>query len=241
MGKITGLLILALGVFAVTIQSGHAEALNNETVQSVIGEMTNINTQMKSLLSENDGLVTANENLVKRNALWEEQLTGRIQPLIDVHLEKSRAHVATEERLTKEINRHNSGCSGTVSQPVYDKCTSEASVLKRLSANYYAEKEVLVKERASLDKEYHSYVKLINDNNVKVKANFERHLVIKAAVEQYTETLEYYRSRLIDLCAEADTDRDGEALHHCHSMSWDGTKKNLPILDEILRGTQFFN
>jgi len=234
---------LTLGVIIAlfaTIQTGHAAALNNETVQSVIGEMGKTNTQMKTILEENDGLVIANENLVKKNKLWQGQLDTRLQPLVNTHLEKSRAHVANEQRLTAEINRHNSGCSGTVSQPIYDKCMSESAVLERLSTAHYAEKDTLKAERASLEKEQASYIKLIEDNNTKINANFNRHLAIKVTVEQYTESLEYYRIRLIDLCAEADTDRDGEALHHCNAVSWDGAKQSLPPLDQILRGTQFF-
>lgn len=238
-----GVFALTLGVIVAlfaTIQTGHTAALNNETVQSVMSEMGKINTQMKTILEENDGLVIANVNLVKKNKLWQEQLDTRLQPLVDIHVEKSRAHVANEQRLTVEINRHNRGCSGTVSQPIYDKCTSEAAVLERLSAAHYAEKDILKAERSALQKEQTSYIKLIDDNNAKIKSNFNRHLVIKATVNQYTENLEYYRTRLIDLCAEADTDRDGEALHHCNAVSWDGTKQSLPPLDQILRGTQFF-
>ena len=232
-----GKILLAVTFFA-TIQASQAVALT--AVENVIGEMGKINTTMKSVLLENDGLATANVNLIKKNELWQEQLDTRLQPLIDVHVKKAEAHVANEQRIAREINRHNSGCSGTVSQPVYDKCMSEAAVLKRVSTKHYAEKAVLQKERADLNSEWESYANLINANQEKINANFQRHLAIKDAVAGYEQTLEGYRTQLIELCTEADTDRDGESLHHCNAITWDGTERSLPPLDTILKGTKFF-
>ncbi len=232
-----GKILLAVTFFA-TIQASQAVALT--AVQNVIGEMGTVNTAMKSVLTENDGLAIANVNLIKQNELWQEQLDTRLQPLIDVHLKKSEVHIANGQRITREINRHNSGCSGTVSQPVYDKCMSEAVVLKRVSTKHYAEKAVLKKERADLDKEWKSYANLIDANQKTINKNFQRHLVIKDAVAVYEQLLENYRSQLIELCTEADTDRDGESLHHCNAITWDGTQRSLPPLDTILKGTKFF-
>lgn len=230
-----------IALFA-TIQTGHTAALNNETVQSVIGEMGKINTQMKTILEENDGLVIANVNLVKKNKLWQEQLATRIVPKETLFKAKVKAHLEREARYKEIIDRHNDGCPDGVatSNAQYERCKGEEPYLNRIRNEHHAEKAVLRQERTDLIRERTVYVDRITANNTKITANFNRHLAVKAAVEDYTENLEYYRTRLIDLCAEADTDRDGEALHHCNAVSWDGAKQSLPPLDQILRGTQFF-
>ena len=73
--------LLTLVVGAVLLASSvNAASLNNETVASVINEMTRVNDAMKGILLENDGLVTANLALVKKNKLWSEQLNTRLRP-----------------------------------------------------------------------------------------------------------------------------------------------------------------
>jgi hypothetical protein len=51
--------------------------------------------------------------------------------------------------------------------------------------------------------------------------------------------LENHRTRLNDLCTKAEAKGDGDSLHFCHAVLWDGGVKSLPPLSEMLRGTVF--
>lgn len=233
--------VLAATLSFVAVQV-NASALNNMTVPGTINEMSKIAGSITGLLKENDGIVTANANLMKKNKLWQEQLDKRLKPLSVPLLADIKASKAEEKRLTGEINRYNSVCGGTFKSktPTYYKCMREKPVLDKVSRKHKADRLKLIKRKNAFDKEWASYATLINTNQATINKNFKRHLEIKDTIRAYGKTLEQYRTRLITLCAEADTDRDGEALHHCNSIQWDGTRKTLPPLDKILKGTQFF-
>ncbi len=239
--KRLGTLLLVAGMSVAMIQTGHAAAVNNETVQSTLSTMSSLRGNLVSLQGELDGLLVVNTRLNEENVLWQEQLDTRLQPLFDVHYEKSREHVDEEVRLTAIIDRHNRGCNGTVEQATYDRCKGEEPYIKQASDEYYAVKSVLQTERASLTAEWDSYANLITANSEKMNANFNRHLEIQDNYGEILVRLENLRGRLVDLCVDADTDRDGEAIHHCNSVAWDGANRNLPTLDEILNGTEFFS
>ncbi len=234
--------LLTLVVGAVLLASSvNAASLNNETVRSVMSEMGRINTSMKGLLKENDGLGPVNNSLIKKNKLWEEQLTSRIAPKETLFVAKAKAHIAREAVYKQRIERHNDACPKRMPPgPQYNKCKSEEPTLNRIRDRHHAEKADLNRERSGLIAERESYEKLIRDNNTKITRNYNRHLAIKAAVGRYEQRLEYYRTRLITLCSTADRNDWGESIHYCQSMRWDGTRKNLPTLEEILKGTRFF-
>lgn len=235
-----GKLLLVAGMSVAAISSSYAESVNNETVLTTLSAMSSLKTNLVTLQEEANDLLAENERLNKENTLWQEQLDSRLTPLRNNFQLRAEASLAEEARLTREINRHNSGCTGEVSQPVYDKCMNESAVLDRLSREHTAKREALIAEEEALVAEWNSYVNLIDANSATISSNFERHLKIQEDYASIWGRLGSYRDRLVDLCAKADTDIDGEALHYCNSVSWDGTKQNLPTLDVILNGTQFF-
>lgn len=234
--------VIALTVASIVTFQVHASALNNMTVPGVMNEMSKLTSSITGLLEENDGIVIDNSNLMKKNKLWQEQLDSRLRPISVPLLADIAASKAEEKRLTVEINRYKSVCEKTFKSktPTYHKCMREKPVLDRVSKKHKADRLKLIKRKNAFDKEWASYVNLINANQKTINKNFKRHLEIKDQIGAYERTLEQYRTNLIVLCADADTDRDGEAIHHCQSMNWDGSNRTLPSLDTILKGTRFF-
>lgn len=230
-------LILGISLSLATIPVNAASL----TVPGVMAKMGTISGTIKGLLKENDGLVAVNNTLLKKNKLWEGQLR-RIAPKEKLFIKKAEAHVVKEKKYTRIINAHKARCPRIVdTQAQVDKCRGEKPYLRRITKEYYDEKRVLKAEQKALIAERKSYVDLIVANNRTITKNYNRHLAIVKSVDRYNKNLELYRKHLIFLCTKADTDRDGEALHYCQSMNWDGAKKNLPTLDEIMKGTKFFN
>lgn len=232
--RIFAVLSVVTALSIVSIQSGHA------AVQSTLQTMSILKTNLVTLQEEADNLLAINERLNEDNALWQEQL-GRITLLKNDFQLRVDASEAKEARLTAEVARHNSGCTGEVEEPIYNKCMNEKAVLDPLIVQLTTERNALIEEEIELAEEWNSYVNLMDENSRTISANFNRHLQIQKDYAEIWGELEYQRGLLIEDCANADTDRDGEALQYCNSISWDGTNNNLPALEQILNGTQFFS
>ena len=112
-------------------------------------------------------------------------------------------------------------------------------MLKEKSRAHNAERASLKRERAALTKERLSYVNRIKANAAKAKENLGKLTESGRKTTQHIRTLENHRTRLNDFCTKAEAKGDGDSLHFCHAVLWDGGVKSLPPLSEMLRGTVF--
>lgn len=211
-----------------------------EGVPGTLASMVKTNAEMKKLKTEANELLVDNENEQKKIALWNEQLETRIPKIYGDFVVRRDKSLAEEERLTNEVNRFNSVCTGEVSQAQYEKCAAEAPVLKKAREKNIAERNDLIQEEKDIYNEEQKYLKAIAESNEKISGNFNRHLEIMDEYAEKKKDLEAQRKTLAKQCDLAEELDDGEALAHCHSVYWDGTNRALPPLNEILRGTRFF-
>ena len=176
---------------------------------------------------------------MRNNDLLNKQLAGRLEPLINTHNANSILFAANQKRLADIIQRYNRECSGTVARAAYGRCKVQEGVLKEKSRAHNAERASLKRERAALTKERLSYVNRIKANAAKAKENLGKLTESGRKTTQHIRTLENHRTRLNDLCTKAEAKGDGDSLHFCHAVLWDGGVKSLPPLSEMLRGTVF--
>lgn len=182
---------------------------------------------LPALQQQLDEPTQQNERLMKEYKLYDEQVKNRVGPMAKAYETKVSAHNDRVKRSDAEIARHNSGCTGTLPKPQYDKCASERPTLQRIVNENNASKARLDSEKTAVLNERSKYSTAMEKLSAQMKSNFALWQQRKKTYDETVQKIARYRQRLVDLCAKASTP---EALKHCHSIGWDGARRDLPPL-----------
>lgn len=190
---------------------------------------------LPTLKKDMDEITQQSERWKREYDIYADQMKTRLAPIANAYEAKVKAHNERTQRANAEIARHNSVCTGTLPKPQFDKCQSERPTLQRLKDEISGSKSRLDTEKANLTRESAKYTEAMGRLSSQMKANFEKWQQRKKTFDDNQRKIAEYRTRLVSTCQQA---RTPEALKHCHSISWDGARPDLPSLpSNIQTGT----
>ena len=124
------------------------------------------------------------------------------------------------------------GCEKGVTSQTYRACIAEKALIDQLWAkpNVGLRHDTLTKERHAIVKLAHRHrelTKIIKAETKVIKDNSAAYRRLRARVLRL-------QAQVRRMCRSRAAQRSAEALKHCHSIDWDGARRDLPPLGKVV-------
>lgn len=198
--------------------------------QAVVVSIPELATQLDSAFKDkqkalNDVSLAAEEGAPKAKEikLWDEEI-GRIGPQLTQLNQRAGEAAQDQAGVNAKVERHNSGCSGTLPRPQYERCKGEEPYLQSEIDRVKRKKAALESEYRPLANRYKDIVARRDALSKTMQGISARYDAAKARFDEASRRIASLTSRLRAECA---SQRTAEAAAHCGQVDWDGAKAGL--------------
>ena len=226
-----------IGAFALALLGGisavAAESPLGSQVKSLVEEVNLSNAKATALVQEMNGISSQNKELKREYDIYRDQIENRIRPAAIRLNAEIGTFKADSQRHEAAVQRHNSGCPATTtSEAVHARCNGEAQQLNQWRGSLQARKSSFQNRAVAIKRDEARYLPRLNQLAEQSKRNEAQWRQKHEEWEQLTQHLKTAAAKLVEACNTAEQQHDLEALHHCHSVNWDGANPDLPPLTD---------
>jgi hypothetical protein len=190
--------------------------------------------EMSKAKSDMDDEVAQNANYKKEYDVYDDQVKTRLNPLVDAYNAKLNAHNDHAAKVNAAVDRHNSGCHGTLPQPAFARCKGEEPALQRMIDDVNTHKAALDTEKADLARQSAQYKTAMDDLAGKMNANRAAWDKNKARLDALQAKIGGAQASLAGQCKDTPLDQRNvpQYLKYCAAFNFDNPDRTLKPLDE---------
>lgn len=210
-------------LFVVLTSAAFAQANNAAVISNLSSQLDGQNAVKAEALQTISATDEQAAPKLKEIKVWDEQLTG-LKPQIDAVVEKKRRHDADAGVVNQKVAVHNSGCTGTLPRPQFERCKGEEPYLNSQINRINSEKTQIDAEIGNVRtrvQNVESRRNVLVGQVQQLKASQDAARARLAAAEQRIAEI---TARLRQACNEGGS---AEALAYCGQVDWDGARRGL--------------